>query len=414
MKSAYSILFLSGLVSSLILACGGDENASSDSSGVGGGRTTDPAAASGGSSTSSRATSASNETGGTSNTKATTNAKATGGQTVAAGGVDTTTGGVASTNVSSSPPSVSGGASSFGGAGVGGNSATVGAGGALGSGGASSTTSRRGRAGGASGTSGSTTPTSIATGGAATVGGASSAGGASTTGGASTVSGLDKFSFFVASQAALTRLSGSANGFGGDLRYGEADGLTGADKICSEIAEASMPGASAKVWRAFLSVTAGPSGTPVNAIDRVGSGPWYDRKGRVVSLTKEGLANNRPLGADTAIARDLPNESGTPNHAPDGVQVDNHDVLTGSNAQGQIGTITRANACNDWTSSVGSTGKPPIGHSWPRGSGDQSWIAAHTAPGCGAGANTGEQNGVGTIVGGSGGYGAIYCFALSP
>lgn len=239
-------------------------------------------------------------------------------------------------------------------------------------------------------------------------------GGVSATGGASNATGLDKFSFFVASQVAMVRLSGSENGFGGDLRYGEADGLAGADKLCTEIAEASMPGAGAKVWRAFLSVTAGPDGKPVNAIDRVGSGPWYDRKGRVVTLTKEGLASSRPQGADTAIGRDLPNESGTPNHAPDGVQVDNHDVLTGSNAQGQIGTITRANTCNDWTSSVGTTGKPPIGHSWPRGTGDQSWIAAHTAPGCGAGINTGNQNGVGTIVGGSGGYGAIYCFALSP
>ena len=37
----------------------------------------------------------------------------------------------------------------------------------------------------------------------------------------------ENFSFFLTSLAAMQRLSGSANGFGGDLRYGEADGLAG-------------------------------------------------------------------------------------------------------------------------------------------------------------------------------------------
>ena len=55
-------------------------------------------------------------------------------------------------------------------------------------------------------------------------------------------------------------LSGSNDGFGGDLRYGEADGLSGADRICAEIAEYSMPGAGQKQWRAFLSVNAGRDG----------------------------------------------------------------------------------------------------------------------------------------------------------
>jgi hypothetical protein len=41
------------------------------------------------------------------------------------------------------------------------------------------------------------------------------------------------FSFFIVSQAAMIALSGNAKGFGGDFRYGEADGITGADKILS-------------------------------------------------------------------------------------------------------------------------------------------------------------------------------------
>ena len=56
----------------------------------------------------------------------------------------------------------------------------------------------------------------------------------------------EHFSFFVTSLEAMRELSGSQDGFGGDLRYGEADGLTGADKICREIAESSLPGAGQK------------------------------------------------------------------------------------------------------------------------------------------------------------------------
>src|SRR6185436_11463029 len=98
---------------------------------------------------------------------------------------------------------------------------------------------------------------------------------------------LPKFSFFVTSLEALQRLSGSANGFGGDLRYGEANGLAGADKICTEIAESSMPGSGAKGWRAFLSAVSGPDGKLVNAIDRIGEGSWYDRIGRSVAMDKQ-------------------------------------------------------------------------------------------------------------------------------
>jgi len=71
---------------------------------------------------------------------------------------------------------------------------------------------------------------------------------------------LDEFSFFVTSLEAMRRLSGSDTGFGGDLRYDQADGLAGADRICTEIAEYSMAGAGQKGWRAFLSVTSGPDG----------------------------------------------------------------------------------------------------------------------------------------------------------
>src|SRR5262245_40454637 len=70
-------------------------------------------------------------------------------------------------------------------------------------------------------------------------------------GGADASADATRFSFFVTSLAAMQRLSGSQAGFGGDLRFGKADGLSGADEICRQIAEGSMPGAGAKGWRAF-------------------------------------------------------------------------------------------------------------------------------------------------------------------
>ena len=109
---------------------------------------------------------------------------------------------------------------------------------------------------------------------------------------------LAKFSFFVASLKALVELSKSSNGFGGDLRFGKTGqgaGLLGADSICQRIAEKSMPGSKVKIWRAFLSAAKGPNGQQVNAIERIGQGPWYDRLGRIVSPDIKGLLSARPM-----------------------------------------------------------------------------------------------------------------------
>lgn len=268
-----------------------------------------------------------------------------------------------------------------------------------------------------------------------------------------------KFSFFVTSFAAMQKLSGSADGFGGDLRYGESDGLKGADKICREIAESSMQGAGSKTWRAFLSATKGEDGMPVHAIDRIGEGPWYDRLGRVFAMTKVDAIGVRPKG-DAAIVNDFPNEDGVPNHAPDGVmQLDNHDFLTGTGTEGKLFSEDPKFTCKDWTSAVGADGTPRVGHSWPRsgtpvmfpvsgtgggsrpfpGSGSAGrgsfpppgsmggsgggrisgdhWMSALTEAGCAAGASLVEMGGPirsNPTVGSGGGYGGIYCFALTP
>jgi hypothetical protein len=261
----------------------------------------------------------------------------------------------------------------------------------------------------------------------------------------------DRFSFFLTSYSALHQLSGSPLGFGGDLRYGEADGLSGADKICREIAELSAPGAGQRTWRAFLSATHGPDGQPVHAIERIGRGPWYDRLGRLVAADVESLVSTRPIGADSAIIDDLPNELGVPNHAPDGtMQYDNHDVLTGTGADGHLYKPDWSFTCRDWTSSQPMHGRPRVGHSWPRSGTPEpgqhppiagsfamkprddeteqmtapddstevldNWMSALDEAGCAPGATLFEQGPPrleNPTVGSGGGYGGFYCFAPS-
>ena len=244
--------------------------------------------------------------------------------------------------------------------------------------------------------------------------------GAATSDGAAAVT---NFSFFVTSLKAMQDLSKSQVGFGGDLRFGETGagaGLRGADKICATIAERSMPGAGQKTWRAFLSAKADENGNQVNAIDRVGNGPWYDRLGRLLATTKADLIHDRPLGADPAIINDFPNEEGVPNHQPDLTQgqVDNHDMLTGTNTQGML---YAANAtCLDWTANAGNKateGQPRVGHSWPRVGSGVNWMNSLTESGCAPGVNLVEMGGPmpsSNTVGSGGGYGGFYCFVLTP
>jgi hypothetical protein len=222
-----------------------------------------------------------------------------------------------------------------------------------------------------------------------------------------------RFSFFMTSQAGLAALSGMATGFGGDLRFGKADGLSGADEICRRLAENSMPG-NGKTWRAFLSVTKGPNGMPVNAIDRIGEGPWYDRREHVFALTKAALLNARPMGADPTILNDLPNEDGVPNHNPGTGIVDNHNTLTGSSTTGTLDSRGLSATCQDWTSAAADGGKPRCGVSWPRAQ-LTHWISTLDEGGCAPGATPpGADSGSRGTVGALGGYGGFYCFALTP
>ncbi len=236
---------------------------------------------------------------------------------------------------------------------------------------------------------------------------------------------LPHFSFFVTSLRALQELSGNPMGFGGDLRFGETGpgaGLRGADKLCATIAERSMPGAGAKEWRAFLSVADGGAGQPVHAIERIGAGPWYDRLGRMLAPDVASLMHLRPQGGDPTIKNDFPNEDGVLNHDPDLTgDVDNHDMLTGSNPEGRLEAADRT--CLDWTANAGNEqleGEPRVGHSWPRDNAPiqiNGWMSSLVESGCAPGVSLiemGPPDPTSNTVGSGGGYGGFYCFALIP
>src|SRR5258705_12945770 len=97
-------------------------------------------------------------------------------------------------------------------------------------------------------------------------------------------------------------------GKGGDL-----GGLAGADAYCQTLA--ATAGAGGKTWRAYLSTNAGAPGGPVNARDRIGSGPGKNFKGDVVATSAADLhrANNK-ITRQTALPEkgNLVNAHGTP------------------------------------------------------------------------------------------------------
>ena len=72
---------------------------------------------------------------------------------------------------------------------------------------------------------------------------------------------------------------------------GNLGGLEGADKHCQRLA--TEVGAGNKTWRAYLSTQARPGKPAINARDRIGDGPWYHSKARLLDYLGRRL--NRPL-----------------------------------------------------------------------------------------------------------------------
>ena len=188
-------------------------------------------------------------------------------------------------------------------------------------------------------------------------------------------------SFFVSSATSVT---------------GNLGGLSGADQTCQRLAAAA--GQGARAWRAYVSVERDPANgnRPTHARDRIGTGPWYNVNLRPVANNLAEL-HSRTGDADVFVDERGQRINGQWTGSPSPVE---HDILTGSNADG---TVAMGLTCADWTSS-GSDVAAQVGHSDGMGPGQSttgtlsSWNSAHANQNC---ANTAPR----------GGAGRLYCFA---
>lgn len=187
-------------------------------------------------------------------------------------------------------------------------------------------------------------------------------------------------------------LTSTGSGDGANL-----GGLAGADKHCQDLAQAA--GAGAHTWHAYLSASAAGGAAAVNARDRIGAGPWRNAAGVVVAQSVADLhsAGNN-LNKQTALTEKggiIPGR---------GDSVNQHDILTGSSAEGTAIAGTSDMTCGNWTSS--STGAAMVGHHDRMGLRDdapsKSWNASHPSRGCS------QEN-----LRSSGGAGLFYCFAVN-
>lgn len=187
------------------------------------------------------------------------------------------------------------------------------------------------------------------------------------------------------------------SGKGGDL-----GGLAGADAHCQRLAAAA--GAGGKTWKAYLSTPPAPQpgGAPwtpgVNARDRIGKGPWYNAKGVLIARDVGHLHNGNNLNKETAL-----DERGNVIKGR-GDQPNEHDILTGSRADGTAFAPQQDTTCKAWTSSTDGSAIVghhdrigPTGENWAK-----SWNFSHQTAGCS------PQALVST-----GGAGRFYCFAAN-
>lgn len=180
-------------------------------------------------------------------------------------------------------------------------------------------------------------------------------------------------------------------------------GLAGADAHCQKLAAAA--GAGNRTWRAYLSVPgsfpnqSNPQGVAsVNARDRIGQGPWYNAKGQLIARDLAHLHNGNLISKQTAL-----DERGNVVKGR-GDQPNEHDILTGSRADGTAFAPQTDTTCKAWTSST--DGSAIVGHhdrigplpeNWAK-----SWNFSHQSAGCS------QEALVRT-----GGSGRLYCFAAN-
>lgn len=183
------------------------------------------------------------------------------------------------------------------------------------------------------------------------------------------------------------------SGKGADL-----GGLAGADQHCWNLAQAV--GAGSRTWRAYLSTASTSAAPGVNAIDRIGRGPWQNAKGDVIATDIENLHGRNNMTKQTILTEKgtvVTGRGDTPN---------THDILTGSQHNGLAYPAGTDLTCGNYTKS-GADGAVQMGHSDRQGLTDddvaRSWNSSHgSRGGCSQDA-----------LKGAGGAGLFYCFAAN-
>jgi len=182
----------------------------------------------------------------------------------------------------------------------------------------------------------------------------------------------------------------------GPGRGADLGGLAGADAHCQALAQAA--GAGGRTWRAYLSTQAANGQPAVNARDRIGAGPWRNANGVVVAQSVAQLHGENNLSKANSITERGQVVSGR------GDPVNNHDVLTGSQADGTAFAAGEDRTCRNWTSST--DGAAMVGHHDRIGLNESapmlSWNTSHPTRGCSAEA-----------LRSTGGGGLFYCFAIN-
>ena len=187
---------------------------------------------------------------------------------------------------------------------------------------------------------------------------------------------------------------------------GNLGGLAGADQICQNAAQASGGLNFNHIWHAYLSQEQRGSTPRINARDRIGSGPWYNAKGQLVASSVADLHGDQQRDRNNIQRATALDARG--NQIPG----NEHDILTGSDADGRAFTDGIDHTCSNWTSDgmtlpQANANLPPdraramLGHMDRTGGQNTSWNATHMSQGCS------KQALIAT-----GGAGRLYCFAL--
>lgn len=174
-------------------------------------------------------------------------------------------------------------------------------------------------------------------------------------------------------------------------------GLAGADAHCQALAKAA--GSKYTTWRAYLSTTLPGGDAGVNARDRIGKGPWYNANGVLIAKNVDDLhsAGNN-ITKQTALTEKGAVVSGR------GDPVNMHDILTGSDPDGNFSTAGGDTTCGNWTKNA--DGSAIVGHHDRIGLKETrhmiSWNSSHGTIGC-------SQDALRK----TGGAGLLYCFAAN-